>query len=147
MVSGTDTGVGKTVVTAAIASVLVGAGRSVTAYKPTQTGVGPGDAGDMAEVARLASEAERARIARDLHDLLGHSLTVITVKSGLARRLAESGSPRAVEEITAVESLSRQVLAEVRAPFAGEVLYVVATPPVTKGEPLGFVGQLSEQSP
>jgi hypothetical protein len=39
------------------------------------------------------------------------------------------------------------LLAEVRAPFAGEVLYVVATPPVTKGEPLGFVGQLSEQSP
>jgi two-component system, NarL family, sensor histidine kinase DesK len=72
-----------------------------------------------AEVARLASEAERARIARDLHDLLGHSLTVITVKSGLARRLAESGSPRSVEEITAVEELSRQALTDVRAAVSG----------------------------
>uniref|UniRef100_UPI0006E41E19 sensor histidine kinase n=1 Tax=Peterkaempfera griseoplana TaxID=66896 RepID=UPI0006E41E19 len=72
-----------------------------------------------AEVARLASEAERNRIARDLHDLLGHSLTVIAVKSGLARRLAENGSPRAVEEITAVERLSREALADVRAAVSG----------------------------
>ena len=39
------------------------------------------------------------------------------------------------------------VLAEVRAPFAGEMLYIVATPPVSKGEPLGFVGQVSETEP
>ena len=42
-----------------------------------------------AEVARLAAENERSRIARDLHDLLGHSLTAITVKADLAKRLAE----------------------------------------------------------
>ena len=42
-----------------------------------------------AEVARLAAENERSRIARDLHDLLGHSLTTITVKAGLARRMAD----------------------------------------------------------
>ncbi|MFB4295277.1 sensor histidine kinase [Actinomadura sp. NTSP31] len=72
-----------------------------------------------AEVARLASEAERARIARDLHDLLGHSLTVITVKSGLARRLAEAGSPRSAQEITEVEELSRQALTDVRAAVSG----------------------------
>ncbi|WP_214411946.1 sensor histidine kinase [Sphaerisporangium fuscum] len=72
-----------------------------------------------AEVARLASEAERARIARDLHDLLGHSLTVITIKSGLARRLAASGSPRSADEIAEVESLSRQALTEVRAAVSG----------------------------
>ncbi|MFC4907355.1 sensor histidine kinase [Actinomadura gamaensis] len=72
-----------------------------------------------AEVARLASEAERNRIARDLHDLLGHSLTAITVKSNLARRLAEGGAERAVEEITAVERLSRQALGEVRAAVSG----------------------------
>jgi two-component system sensor histidine kinase DesK len=41
------------------------------------------------EVARLATENERSRIARDLHDLLGHSLTTITVKAGLARRMAD----------------------------------------------------------
>ncbi len=93
-----------------------------------------------AEVARLASEAERARIARDLHDLLGHSLTVITVKSGLARRLAESGSPRAVEEITAVESLSRQVLAEVRAAVSGYREVTLAGELARAGEVLRAAG-------
>lgn len=72
-----------------------------------------------AEVARLAQQAERDRIARDLHDLLGHSLTVITVKSGLARKLAAAGAERAVDEITEVEQLSRQVLADVRAAVSG----------------------------
>ncbi|MCP2343114.1 sensor histidine kinase [Actinomadura rupiterrae] len=72
-----------------------------------------------AEVARLASDAERNRIARDLHDLLGHSLTAITVKSNLARRLAEGGADRAVAEITEVERLSRQALGEVRAAVSG----------------------------
>ncbi|GAB2749226.1 sensor histidine kinase [Kitasatospora kifunensis] len=72
-----------------------------------------------AEVARLAQEAERARIARDLHDLLGHSLTVITVKSGLARRLGPSDPGRALQEISEVEALSRQALGEVRAAVSG----------------------------
>lgn len=72
-----------------------------------------------AEVARLASEAERNRIARDLHDLLGHSLTAITVKSGLARRLAVGAPTAALEEMESVERLSRQVLADVRAAVSG----------------------------
>ncbi|MFI5613936.1 sensor histidine kinase [Amycolatopsis sp. NPDC051903] len=72
-----------------------------------------------AEVARLASEAERNRIARDLHDLLGHSLTAITVKSGLARRLAVGAPPPALEEMESVEQLSRQALADVRAAVSG----------------------------
>ncbi len=72
-----------------------------------------------AEVARPASEAERARIARDLHDLHGHSLTVITVKSNLARRMAATDPARSLEEITEVESLSRQALADVRAAVSG----------------------------
>ncbi|WP_353947272.1 sensor histidine kinase [Streptomyces sp. HUAS MG91] len=72
-----------------------------------------------AEVARLAQLTERDRIARDLHDLLGQSLTVITVKSGLARKLATAGSPRAVDEIAEVEQLSRQALADVRAAVTG----------------------------
>lgn len=71
------------------------------------------------EIARLASEAERARIARDLHDLLGHSLTAITVKSGLARRLAAAESSPSLQEISQVESLARQALAEVRAVVSG----------------------------
>jgi two-component system, NarL family, sensor histidine kinase DesK len=72
-----------------------------------------------AEVARLASEAERNRIARDLHDLVGHSLTAITVKSNLARQLAENENSPALKEITEVEQLSRQALADVRAAVSG----------------------------
>jgi two-component system sensor histidine kinase DesK len=73
-----------------------------------------------AEVARLAAENERSRIARDLHDLLGHSLTTITVKAGLARRLAECGDEtRALIEIAEVEQLSRRTLGDVRAAVAG----------------------------
>jgi two-component system sensor histidine kinase DesK len=68
-----------------------------------------------AEIARLASEAERNRIARDLHDLLGHSLTAITVKAGLAHRLSASDPSSSVREIGEVEDLSRQALGDVRA--------------------------------
>jgi two-component system sensor histidine kinase DesK len=72
------------------------------------------------EVARLAAENERSRIASDLHDLLGHSLTTITVKAGLARRLAERGEgARAVAEISAVEELTRRTLGEVRSAVSG----------------------------
>ncbi len=68
-----------------------------------------------AEVARLSRESERSRIARDLHDLLGHSLTTITVKAGLARRLSQTDPERASREIAEVEDLSRRALTEVRA--------------------------------
>jgi two-component system, NarL family, sensor histidine kinase DesK len=68
-----------------------------------------------AEVARLAAENERIRIARDLHDLLGHSLTTITVKAGLARRLGEVDSARANEQIAEVETLARRALTDMRA--------------------------------
>jgi two-component system, NarL family, sensor histidine kinase DesK len=67
------------------------------------------------EIARLAAENERIRIARDLHDLLGHSLTTITVKAGLAARLGEAGHERAFREMADVEALARQALADVRA--------------------------------
>ncbi|MGB0093272.1 MAG: histidine kinase [Solirubrobacteraceae bacterium] len=68
-----------------------------------------------AELARLAAENERFRIARDLRDLLGHSLTTITVKAGLARQLGEADPPRALQEIAEVEGLARRSLADVRA--------------------------------
>lgn len=71
------------------------------------------------EVARLATENERARIARDLHDLLGHSLTTITVKAALANRLAGSDPARAAAEIAEVEGLTRRTLADVRAAVSG----------------------------
>ncbi len=67
------------------------------------------------ELAQLAAENERIRIARDLHDLLGHSLTTITVKAGLARKLGETDPTGALGQIAEVEELSRQALADVRA--------------------------------
>jgi len=72
-----------------------------------------------AELGRLAAENERIRIARDLHDLLGHSLTTITVKAGLARRLGSADPARAVDQIAEVEELSRRALADVRAAVSG----------------------------
>jgi two-component system sensor histidine kinase DesK len=72
-----------------------------------------------AEVVRLAAENERSRIARDLHDLLGHSLTTITVKAELAKHLSERDPARAAAEIAEVEALSRRTLSEVRAAVSG----------------------------
>lgn len=61
MVTGTDTDVGKTVVTAAIAALAVAGGRRVAVLKPVQTGVGPDEPGDLAEVRRLAGDAVTTR--------------------------------------------------------------------------------------
>lgn len=71
-----------------------------------------------ADLARLAVAEERLRFARDLHDLLGHSLTTIALKSQLARRLAEPGSPVALE-MSDIESVANQALAEVRDAVTG----------------------------
>jgi two-component system sensor histidine kinase DesK len=72
-----------------------------------------------AELARLSAENERTRIARDLHDLLGHSLTTIAVKAGLAHRLGASDPEGALREIAEVENLARGSLRDVRAAVAG----------------------------
>jgi two-component system sensor histidine kinase DesK len=71
------------------------------------------------EVARLAVAEERARLARDLHDSLGHSLTVVTVKSELARKLVGRDPARAEAEISDIERLAREGLADLRAAVAG----------------------------
>ena len=71
---------------------------------------------DVEEMAKLA---ERERIARDLHDLLGHTLSVITLKSELASKLADSDPARAIQEIRDVERVSRDALAEVRRAVEG----------------------------
>ncbi|MCB2177866.1 MAG: sensor histidine kinase [Actinomycetales bacterium] len=63
---------------------------------------------------RLAISEERNRFARDLHDILGHSLTVITVKAELAGRLVDAEPDRARAEIADLERLSRDALADVR---------------------------------
>jgi two-component system sensor histidine kinase DesK len=71
------------------------------------------------EIKRLSQEAERERIARDLHDLLGHTLTVITMKLDLARRLLSHDSDRARNEIVEAEQTARNALAEVREAVSG----------------------------
>jgi two-component system sensor histidine kinase DesK len=71
------------------------------------------------ENARLALADERNRFARDLHDILGHSLTVITVKAELANRLIDVDPGRAREEVADLERLSRDALADVRRAVEG----------------------------
>jgi two-component system, NarL family, sensor histidine kinase DesK len=67
-----------------------------------------------AEIAHLAVANERLRIARDLHDLLGHNLSLITLKSELARRLVSIDSERVTNEISDIEQTARKMLQEVR---------------------------------
>ena len=87
---------------------LAEAGRQESALKLSQ-----------AEVRRLATVAERERIARDLHDLLGHTLSVIAIKAELAAKLAARGDRRAEREIRDVETVSRDALRQVREAVAG----------------------------
>jgi two-component system sensor histidine kinase DesK len=69
------------------------------------------------QVRTLAVAEERERVARDLHDILGHSLSTIAVKAGLARRILESSADieQAIAEIRGLEELSRQAHGDVRA--------------------------------
>ncbi|HEX6086801.1 MAG TPA: sensor histidine kinase [Thermoanaerobaculia bacterium] len=71
------------------------------------------------EIEHLAKVAERERIARDLHDVLGHTLSLVILKSELATKLAERDPERAREEIRDVERIAREALAEVRAAVTG----------------------------
>ena len=71
------------------------------------------------EIARLAISEERLRIARDLHDLLGHNLSLIALKSELAGRLVKIDPERAVEEIRDIEQVARGALSETRETISG----------------------------
>ncbi|TMD15009.1 MAG: sensor histidine kinase [Chloroflexi bacterium] len=71
-----------------------------------------------AEVAQHATDRERSRIARDLHDLLGHSLSLITLKGELATRLLPEGAP-GVDEVRDMVALSREALQQVRDAVSG----------------------------
>ncbi|MEW6905652.1 sensor histidine kinase [Trueperella pyogenes] len=68
---------------------------------------------------REAALDERERVARDVHDVLGHTLTVISLKSELAAKLIDRDPARARTELLAVNELSRQAIGEVRATVAG----------------------------
>jgi two-component system, NarL family, sensor histidine kinase DesK len=93
-----------------------------------------------AQVATLAAEGERNRIARDLHDLLGHSLTTITVKAGLAKRLADHDPARAAVEIGEVEELARRALTDVRAAVSNYRNVTLTTELATAQEVLRATG-------
>lgn len=71
------------------------------------------------EVRRLAATAERERIGRDLHDLLGHTLSLITLKMELSRKLFERDPARAQRELAEAEQIARDALAQVRSAVTG----------------------------
>jgi two-component system sensor histidine kinase DesK len=71
------------------------------------------------EVRRLAALAERERIGRDLHDLLGHTLSLITLKAELANRVFERDPVAARREIADVERVARDALTQVRRAVTG----------------------------
>lgn len=73
----------------------------------------------MEEVRRLAASAERERIGRDLHDLLGHTLSMVALKSELAGRLIERDPQAARREIADVERVARDSLVQVRSAVSG----------------------------
>ena len=72
-----------------------------------------------ADAERAAAEAERGRIARDLHDLLGHSLSVIALKADLADRLFDKDQAASRAELAEIRSISRSALSEVREAVSG----------------------------
>jgi two-component system sensor histidine kinase DesK len=76
---------------------------------------------DQSEEARaeLALVAERDRVARDVHDVLGHSLTALSIKAELAARLIDVDPERARHELESIQETARQALAEVRATVGG----------------------------
>jgi two-component system sensor histidine kinase DesK len=71
------------------------------------------------EIEQLAKTAERERIARDLHDLLGHTLSLIVIKSELASKLFAAQPERAASELRDIEQTARRALAEVRETVSG----------------------------
>jgi two-component system sensor histidine kinase DesK len=72
-----------------------------------------------AELAKVAVAEERLRIARDLHDLLGHTLSLITLKAELSRRVMATDAERATRELAELEAVARQSLSDVREAVAG----------------------------
>src|SRR5882757_5766564 len=71
------------------------------------------------EIENLAKVAERERIARDLHDLLGHTLTLVVLKSELVERLIESDPASAKHEVMEIQQTARKALTEVREAVSG----------------------------
>src|SRR5579859_2463886 len=78
------------------------------------------------EIEHLAKVAERERIARDLHDVLGHTLSLIIVKSTLAGKLIDRHPEKAKDEIADIEKASRDAMAEIRSTLRGYSSYKIS---------------------
>lgn len=94
------------ILVAIVGAVVIGVAHSVATDRELRVA--------REEIARLAVMTERLRIARDLHDLLGHNLSLIALKSELARKLLTVAPERAASEIGDVENVARTTLEEVR---------------------------------
>lgn len=97
-------------------AVCVGTGNLFTALR---TGAHRRLSLAQEQIEHLAKLAERERIARDLHDVLGHTLSVVVLKSELAGKLIGADAPRARQEIGEVEQIAREALSEVREAVRG----------------------------
>ncbi|GAA4965001.1 sensor histidine kinase [Actinoplanes utahensis] len=125
-------------VAASVAAVLaIGVARSVPAADTTPVALITGLAGvstiafvrfvrlveelrrTQRELARTTVERERLRFAKDLHDLLGHTLSLIVVKAEVARRVAPADPGRAAREAADIERIGRTALTEVREAVSG----------------------------
>jgi predicted deacylase len=109
--------------------------------------VGAQERGALSVIAHLGIQAfPSARVEKplfvDRHEVLKAPATGVWRVSVEKMQLVAEGTL-----VGRVHDAFGKVLAEVRAPFSGEVLYVVATPPVTKGEPVGFIGRVTEEEP
>ncbi len=96
--------------------LAVGAANTVAAQR-MRSGFALGRAHQ--QIAHLAKLAERERIARDLHDVLGHTLSVVVLKSELAGKLMDQDPARARQEIGEVEQIARKALTDVREAIRG----------------------------
>ncbi len=88
----------------------------------------------------LAVAAERERIGRDLHDILGHSLTAISIKTGLAARLIDQDAAAAKVQLEEIADISRQALADVRSTASGFRQIRVVTEVASAGSVLTAAG-------
>jgi two-component system sensor histidine kinase DesK len=98
------------------------------------------------EVRRLAGTAERERIARDLHDVVGRSLTLIALKADLGAKLAPRDAAAAEAEMCAVATIARDGLAEVRAALAGQAGGTLAHEVAASSEALEAAGIMPQLS-
>jgi two-component system sensor histidine kinase DesK len=110
---------GQTAALLAIGVTLAGVGQIIRTNRELRLA--------RAELARVAVADERRRFARDLHDLLGHSLSMIAIKARLAQRVQHSDPARATQELIDIETAARTSLSEVRETVSGYRRATIAT--------------------